>query len=1621
MSSNSFSNIGTLKEYCANPSDTLKDKEDFMVLESTSTSINISNFNADDTKCPSMRKSSAFQKKHETPTHNVSHMFENILQDDSQLHCTSPSDNVKDKEDSSVLESTSTGVNISDFNADDTKCLSMHRRSVFQKNKAYTYNVSHMFENILQDDSEMEISQDSIRLSNFQNRKRTLPSSDDNFDEIIKSDDSEMDSTKVSTKTPKLWFSKKNKDQSYCDVPDYNLSTTDDISIIDDVNDSKIKEIAVFKKPSQLVNDCSTNIMNESKTETLTNRFTKKSTIVDGSVFDNIINVLSTSHSVSNDKTTSLNSTYAVPNSNRMSLCGTIEMPSLNHTYDIPVNSTSTETGLLSESGKNNIELKNISIKQPINETYTLENDQTSNKSTFDMSRNSENAKNTLSDTYTIENNFYETQPKSANKTINTLADMSNIYDQSKSSLQKPNFIRKLPLNIGSQDYNITINDSNNSTVIDDMDKTENNKSTKFKLRKNYYEGDSEIFDNIITSSQENEVPTSENTNNDVISNTTNTSIRTSNNDLFDISSESKSKEDTDKSMNKLLTQQSSVSQYEVLKNDKNISNIPFSHTFSISKQNMEESVNTTSTQTSNVLRGGIFENYKNISEIPLADKFNISNSFKRSYKFNFNKNFGRLSISNQEYSMNLDTNGEKTNILNKSANYLNFDFGCNSQISKIQEEKHTDSQITQQLSVSSPSVINALSHGVEKSSHDLASTQNTTFTLSQSPGLRFTGNHNVNAHSAVFSDLIENSVNIDTSVNISKLMKFKSHKNLSESNSIMFENVITNSQESNTTSTKNATLIHSVLYDQSKVQSDEISIFANMDEILSDSESLTNSDHLKTRDTDDTLSLKESNCSEVDLNVLNNTSNNFNLAYSETKTFNGNDTNVSTSEISENGNKTCNEQTISLESEESLSNHSLSNITAGLLENNSSPSICHLTSSTSKCALASFNTDIHVSNKTDNQTNTFVSSDTKNHFINTPEHSLYSIYNNEILTINERDVSKRNQLKRSISSKCSTSSTSQNENITLNTIGSLDSYRSPTNPSKRSRCSTLVDNIESLDASIRSINESIKSTSNSSLTNNTRNSSNISSNSSMQEDDTNNGSRISTHSLKEKNCSSDIVEPEISDYTDKLLNNDELTLNNTAGSLEQKEVSTKKSVSKSSLTGNTRNSSSISSNSSIQEDDTNNGSRISTRSSKEKSCSSDIVKPEISDYTDKLLNNDELTLNNAAGSLEQKEVSTKKSVSKSSLTGNTRNSSSISSKLSIQEDDTNNVSRISTRLSKEKSCSSDIVKPEISNYNTDGLQDKNKFTNSRVTRLSSSLKKTLKNNELMLLKVNANLMSMRSSRCSKSSFNSNNKSDNSQSDDSIFWTTLSDDSRSKSTTQNFCAIEFQTPTNNRLAVAEHIANKIGIMSVNRQKTTHPGAFVLEDNISRPLTRSSVRHADGSPSILTKLLAGGNNTSKSMTSSQSFTETIVDQSQVKNKVKVKFTTLYKKELWITNRLYNFLVDKLNPKYNIYSIKYAEKFVKYLASILQNVHTAKVDRQLYSDMLRYHMARYGIINDTFDYLGFLTNYIPKPYYDELIPGWQLATSEVKFNPNKYFVAIMKDEEFLNQVLEYLDAT
>lgn len=402
------------------------------------------------------------------------------------------------------------------------------------------------------------------------------------------------------------------------------------------------------------------------------------------------------------------------------------------------------------------------------------------------------------------------------------------------------------------------------------------------------------------------------------------------------------------------------------------------------------------------------------------------------------------------------------------------------------------------------------------------------------------------------------------------------------------------------------------------------------------------------------------------------------------------------------------------------------------------------------------------------------------------------------------------------------------------------------------------------------------------------------------------------------------------------------------------------------------------------------------------------IDKIELETEPDELLNNEEL--NNTVKFLKQPKLPSnnpKRSISK--------HNSGVLLKMSSNsfkpENDLSNVCRMSTRSSEQIS------------FNINNVFEKNKLPGILETRtftLPNSTEKSVTNKTIKNKKSKFNV-SYKSTSFSKSLKRVSNTNMNDATNSSIFRNTLSKTSTSavKNNSSKF-------PTSNKIklqAIAEDIANTIRILSFNNRKVNNLEVFKLEDHAeeenqyARSCKNRSFVCTFCSPLSFTRNSARKVNV---FTDSppRSLSKTTTDQSQVKENVKEKFKSLYNKEPWITKRLYKFLVTKLQPKYN--STKYAEKFVKYLSMVLRRVIKKKADIQLCTDMLKYHMARYGIIKDIFDYVQFLKDFIPQPYNSKLMPGWNPETSIVKFDTLKYIIPIMEDEQFLNRVLTNLRA-
>ncbi|XP_050543528.1 MATH and LRR domain-containing protein PFE0570w-like [Daktulosphaira vitifoliae] len=338
-----------------------------------------------------------------------------------------------------------------------------------------------------------------------------------------------------------------------------------------------------------------------------------------------------------------------------------------------------------------------------------------------------------------------------------------------------------------------------------------------------------------------------------------------------------------------------------------------------------------------------------------------------------------------------------------------------------------------------------------------------------------------------------------------------------------------------------------------------------------------------------------------------------------------------------------------------------------------------------------------------------------------------------------------------------------------------------------------------------------------------------------------------------------------------------------------------------------------------------------------------------------------------------------------------------------------------------------DVDRSTISNnISSNGINTsksrKKVFRNSSVRR---STRNTSAANKLKISFENLKLMSEKQNSKGLSDLSTSNKNvtirsqinetfDNSSSN----WLTISENTTNKTSNP----YDKNSIINNRSIITQHIDNVIGIISARKSTKLHPGIFELEDRTAGVFTRSLKKQISShSPSILTRALAMDCPSEFICSSVTVSDESILEQSGIEENITENFKTLYNKEPWVTKRLYNFLVSKLEYKYNIYSVKYAEKFVLYLASIMKEVRNEEVDMQMYSDLLKYHMAKYKIIMNTSDYLQFLTDFIPRPCYDKLIPNWDINISKVKFDSFKSFIPIMEDEEFLSTILKYLNNT
>ncbi|XP_027841445.2 MATH and LRR domain-containing protein PFE0570w-like [Aphis gossypii] len=1717
-SSNSYINIETLKSCCANPSDTLKDKEDFMIFESSS-AVNTSKFNANDTKYNLECKTTAFQKKPKLISQNFSRVFENVLNDDSQ----------------------------------------------------------------------MEITQNSICLNRFQKRKRLIPSNDEDFIEINNSNYSGLDNVEISMmKSPKFCFSKKKKKEKF-DMPDYNLSATESVSIADDTNISKIKE-NISNLPL-VVNDNSNNIMEVSKAEVLIQKFSRKTIGVPDTAFDNIINDSSLISDIApNNKTTSLNE-ISVSNINSTPMFSKTSMSNLNYTYDVPIN-TNYSTVKNSISGDVDVSRvkQNIVFKKPLNSSILI-NDSSNNmdasnteifihkfnRKKIDITNSAfDNILNDSSMTFDIRMNN-----KNTSLNENSVSNVNSTPMFSKASVPNLNYTYDVLINTDST----TVKES----IADDADISKVKQNTDFKIPSNLSlvndnsnnmdVSNTEIFINkfgrktidVADSVFENIINDSNITSDNLLNNKDTSSNKILVTNVYDTPGFSKinisnlnhtydkpinidsSKIDVSITAdNKIVKvkQNAGFKKSSTFVNDSsdNIMDLSktevFTHKFSRKTIDVTNSVFDNIINDSSMISDNTLNNKKSLIQTPVL---NIDSTpvFNKMDSSNLNHYSNKSQKTQSKESIISTSSNEDLSLTNSSTGFLER---RSSSRSKSKSSKHSTSAISNNdaLTLLNTTMESLESNESQKllSEHSISPTNNESLKSTNSTtgfSERRSSSRNKSKSSKHSTSAISNNDALTLlNTTMESLESNESQKSLSERSISPSTN---NESLKSTNSTTGFSERRSSSRNKSKSSKHSTSAISNNDALT-----LLNTTMESLESNESQKSLSERSISPS-TNNESLKSTNSTIGFSERRSSSRNKSKSSkhsTSAISNNDALTLLNTTMeslgSNESQKSLLKRSISSTNnKSLKSTNSTTGFSERRSSSrNKSKLSKHSTSAISNNDSLTSLNTTMESLGSNESQKSQsKRSISPSTNNESFksTNSTTEISKRCSSSRNksslLTSKHSTSVISNKDSTALlNSTTGFSERCSSRNQSTSSKHSTSAisnnDNLTSLNTSMESLesNESQKSQSKRSISPSTNNESLKSTNSTTEISKRRSSSRNKSSLLTSKHstsvisnkdstallnsttgfserCSSRNQSTSSKHSTSAISNNDSLTsLNTTMESLESNESQKsqlKRSISptnneslkstnsttgflerrsssrnKSSLLTSKHSTSVISSKDSTALLNSTTGISVNDKSAKNKSqhCTSVISKNDnltllnatiesVENYNAQKIQSKHLksptfntetstTLNTTTGSLKQNILEQKSnglsnvepvtSIDIDKLTNtdcltikdtttleqkvmsiNQSNSSPNSSiKMSINrlEDDPNYNNKIHSLLSKQENHSHDNIEQVIPNI-TDGSLVENKSSKTRVLR--SSLRNN-KNKSLFtksLASKNINNLCTGSARSSKNVVNFENESFNNNSDNSLFWTTLPDETTSISSTHNVNVNTFQTPISNKLIIAENIVNTIKIMSTNKQKSTHPGAFVLDDHNNGPLTRSFVtRSCNHSPSILT-LAFGGQQISESTSSlTHSLSETIIDQSQIEENIKQKFKSLYKKESWITKRLYKFLIIKLQPNYNIYSVKYAEKFIKYLAMLLKQIYNDNVNLQLYTDMLRYHMARYGIIKDTFDYLGFLSDYIPMAYYKKLVPGWNLEISAVKFDPQKYYIPLMDDEEFLNYIMKHL---
>ncbi|RZF43486.1 hypothetical protein LSTR_LSTR001747 [Laodelphax striatellus] len=102
------------------------------------------------------------------------------------------------------------------------------------------------------------------------------------------------------------------------------------------------------------------------------------------------------------------------------------------------------------------------------------------------------------------------------------------------------------------------------------------------------------------------------------------------------------------------------------------------------------------------------------------------------------------------------------------------------------------------------------------------------------------------------------------------------------------------------------------------------------------------------------------------------------------------------------------------------------------------------------------------------------------------------------------------------------------------------------------------------------------------------------------------------------------------------------------------------------------------------------------------------------------------------------------------------------------------------------------------------------------------------------------------------------------------------------------------------------------------------------------------------------------------------------------KVDYKCPKLKKPEPWATKRLYDWIIQRLEPRYKLRSRLRAEEFVVFLCSTVKTVIKKKENYEKDIEDLKYEMARLNLIENKFQFFSFIYKFLPWQFEDKSLP-------------------------------------